>query len=102
MKKGIDFEIIDRLDGNGAVVKILNNNYTAQNIDIFLFEEKKQSLINVRLQYLKSTDWYTARELDEPNSYPQEIKAKRILARQEINEIEVATQKTINNYSITF
>jgi len=63
---------------------------------------QKSNLINVRLQYLKNTDWYIAREIDQPNTYPQEIKDKRILARQEINEIESATQEIINNYSTIF
>lgn len=54
-------------------------------------ENLKNNLISVRRSYLFSTDWYTSRAVDEPNSYPEEIKNKRILARQEINDIEACT-----------
>ena len=47
--------------------------------------------IENRKGYLFSTDWYILREYDQPNSYPQEIKNKRILARTEINQIEQET-----------
>lgn len=48
----------------------------------------KSELITKRKIYLSSTDWYLLREFDQPNSYPLEIKQKRILARQEINQIK--------------
>lgn len=41
-----------------------------------------------RKNYLNSTNDYALRELDEPGTYPQDIKDKRILARTEINQIE--------------
>jgi len=47
----------------------------------------KEKLLFPRKSYLYSTDWYTNREMDEPNSYPAEVKNRRILARQEINLI---------------
>jgi hypothetical protein len=40
------------------------------------------------LAYLQQTDWYVIREIDQPNSYPKEIKEKRILARDTINNID--------------
>jgi hypothetical protein len=61
-------------------------------------EEKKTNIkseaIRSRMSYLLSTDWYVNREIDQSNSYPQEIKDKRIQARQEINDIEAATTLT--------
>lgn len=83
---------------------------TWEQIDAFLpspLEEKRQAkkdeLIAPRLSYLQKTDWYMAREIDEPNSYPQEIKTKRILARQEINSIQACTTlAALNQFSTTF
>ena len=64
---------------------------------------KKTDLIEPRSLYLKSTDWYTAREVDEPSSYPVEIKNKRILAREEINSIEACTTlAALNEFSVNF
>jgi len=66
-------------------------------------EEKKSDLILSRKDFLKSTDWYLAREQDEPNSYPSEIKAKRILARKEIKEIkDCLSLEQLNNYKSEF
>jgi hypothetical protein len=48
---------------------------------------KTQAIIN-RSSYLQTTDWYILREFDNPNSYPIEVKEKRTLARNQINEIE--------------
>lgn len=53
-----------------------------------------------RKNYLSSTDWYILREYDQPDTYPQEIKDKRILARTEINQIEQETD--IDNIVIEF
>ena len=65
--------------------------------------DKKEELKTPRNSYLFLTDWYVAREIDEPNSYPQSIKDKRILARQEINNIEAATTLTaLNAFNTTF
>lgn len=54
-------------------------------------ENLKNELILQRKKYLLSNDWYASREIDEPNSYPEEIKAARIKVREEINEIEACT-----------
>ena len=83
---------------------------TWEQIDTFLptpLEEKRQTKRNEltvpRLAYLQKTDWYVAREIDEPNSYPQKIKDRRILARKEINAIEACTTLTaLNEFSTTF
>ena len=66
-----------------------------------IIKELKLNLINSRLSYLSSTDWYITREFDKPNSYPQEIKDKRNLIRDEINEIEqINNLDQLNNYKI--
>lgn len=68
-----------------------------------LLQEAKSSRLGARKIYLKSTDWYVSREVDSPNSYPQEVKDKRILARTEINAIEPATTLAeVEQYSETF
>ena len=57
-------------------------------------EEKKnlrKKLILSRMKYLSSTDFRVLRFVDEATPYPNEIKTKRILARQEINQIEACT-----------
>ena len=51
-------------------------------------ERLKNMAVFIRSSYLQTTDWYILRELDNPNSYPNEVKKKRILARNQINEIE--------------
>jgi len=69
-------------------------------------EEKKQlqdQLINSRKHYLQTTDWYIAKEFDEPGSYPIEIKNKRTLARREIAQISQESsmeilREFINNF----
>ncbi|NHJ87768.1 MAG: hypothetical protein FK734_20065 [Asgard group archaeon] len=66
----------------------------------FEFQQTKITLINNRRNYLKSTDYYVLKEIDIPGSYPEEIKNKRILAWQEIEEIENATN--IDNYNLNF
>lgn len=52
---------------------------------------RKDQLTKPRKEYLKNTDWYVTRESDQPNSYPSEIKNKRIQAREEINTIQLIT-----------
>ena len=104
---------IEPIFEEGKITKFVNNEWVLENIPTPpeptppTLEERKQSLknqlIGVRLGYLSSTDWYIAREMDEPNSYPQEIKNKRIQARQEINDIEASTTLTaLNAFSTTF
>jgi len=67
-------------------------------INVFDLEIQKRKLIVERNRYLFETsnlyshDWSKA---------PQDVINKRNLALQEINEIESATQETINNY-LTF
>lgn len=56
-------------------------------------ERIKQRKTLARKQYLAATDWYAARAVDEANSYPEEIRSKRITARREINDME--TCKTV-------
>ena len=53
-------------------------------------EMKKNLLTNQRKKYLSDTDWYLIREVDHPQSYPEEVKNKRTQAREEINLIESA------------
>ena len=60
------------------------------NQDAIDLELKKNSLTKSREGYLKNTDWYIAREADQPNSYPTEIRNKRTQAREEINTIRSA------------
>ena len=55
-------------------------------------EQLKNQAIAIRRSYLSTTDWYILREYDQPNSYPQDIKIHRILAREQINHIEMINQ----------
>ena len=55
-------------------------------------EQLKNEAIGIRRSYLYSTDWYILREYDQPNSYPEDVKNKRILVRKQINEIESIDQ----------
>lgn len=54
-------------------------------------DQLKNEAISARRNYLYSTDWYILREYDQPNSYPDEVREKRIIARSQINEIEMIT-----------
>lgn len=74
--------------------------YNEKQSDEHQIKYKIRNGIANREAYLNSTDWYISREADQPNSYPQEIKDKRILARTEINQIEQETD--INNIVIEF
>lgn len=72
-------------------------------VNLELLKEAKALRVNPRQQYLSSTDWYIAREADEPNSYPQAVKNKRLQARNEINEIEASTTlEEVEAYNINF
>jgi hypothetical protein len=78
-------------------------NLTQEEIDLFNLQATKKELIIARSEFLSSTDWYTSREIDEPNSYPEVVKDKRILARQEINNIENCNSLLeLEQYSIDF
>lgn len=75
--------------------------------DIRTLDQKKNDLkmllIRIRKKYLNDTDYYILRELDEPNSYPIEVKNRRILARQEINAIELSVTLTdLQQFSESF
>ena len=70
-------------------------------------EEKTKRLrsnaLSVRLSYLQSTDWYVLREYDQPDSYPTEVKKRRILARNQINEIEkILTLEEANSIAVNY
>ena len=81
----------------------MNQNEIQEYLECKAFNNKKNQLINVRINYLKNTDWYISREIDEPNSYPEVVKDKRILARQEINNIENCNSLLeLEQYSIDF
>ena len=73
---------------------------TQLEIDTLEFENERQEKIYGRIIYLASTDWELIKSVDIDVEYSQEIKDKRILARQEINEIEIATD--LSSYSIDF
>lgn len=63
----------------------------------------KSKLIDVRKTFLKESDFRVLRFVDEGTPYPNEIKDKRIVARQEINEIEATTTlNQLNQFSVIF
>jgi len=71
---------------------------TSQDID-----NLRQSLIASRKKYLLETDFRVLRFIDEGTDYGNEIKSKRIEARQEINAIEAATTfAEINLFTVDF
>ena len=66
-------------------------------------DKKKEVLTKQRLSYLQDTDFRALRFVDEGIEYPDEIKQKRILAREEINLIESSnTIEGLNNFSDPF
>lgn len=66
-------------------------------------ENLRQKLIASRVDYLSSTDFRVLRFIDEGLPYPDEIKDKRIQARQEINAIKATTTLTaLNEFSEVF
>ena len=73
------------------------------NQDAIDLELKKNSLIKPREGYLKNTDWYVAREADQPNSYPTEVRNKRTQAREEMNTIQSAENLgQLDSFTINF
>ncbi len=54
-------------------------------------ENAKDAKIEICREYLKKTDWHCLRFADDGNSYPVEIKDKRIFARSASNAIEALT-----------
>jgi hypothetical protein len=78
---------------------IKNNESTNQTLETD--EEKVKKLkdheIQIRLSYLSLTDWYILREYDQKDSYPEEVRGKRVIVREQINEIEkVSSLKDAN------
>lgn len=66
-------------------------------------DELKNKLIVDRKTYLNSTDWYIAREIDVPGSYPDFVRAKRIKARIEQGQITNANNlQALSIYNIIF
>ena len=66
-------------------------------------QNKIDELTSSRRSYLNSTDWRCLRFVDVGDTYPQSVKDKRALARQEINTIEVcATLEQLNAFNIEF
>ena len=61
------------------------------NQESITLEMNKNHLINLRKKYLSDTDWYLIREADQPQSYPTDIKNKRMQAREEINLLQSFT-----------
>lgn len=72
---------------------------TQEEIDGVNLQKQKKNLIGQRRQYLKQTFeiWF-----DDVENITQDVKDKRILAKQEIEAIETATVETINNFSNNF
>lgn len=63
----------------------------------------KTQAILIRSSYLQTTDWYVLREYDQPNSYPAEVKEKRVIARNQINEIEkILTLEEANSILVNY
>ena len=66
-------------------------------------EMQKNQLINLRKKYLNDTDWYLIREADQPQSYPSDVKNKRIQAREEINLIQsLSNLQQLEQFSSNF
>ena len=71
---------------------------TKEEIRSFELKQEKPKLINERIAYLNSTDWYVIRDL-EGKKISKEIKDKRKRARDEINKIElIDNKKDIESY----
>lgn len=63
----------------------------------------RKKLIQSRKGFLQKEDFRVLRFVEEGTPYPDEIKNKRIKARQEINEIEACTTLTaLNQFSEVF
>lgn len=61
------------------------------NQEAITLELNKNHLINLRKKYLSDTDWYLIRESDQPQSYPTDVRNRRIQAREEINLLQSFT-----------
>ena len=59
-----------------------------------IIDQLKNTAMQIRKAYLTSTDWYVLREYDQASSYPSNIKNERILAREQINQIEQVNNLT--------
>lgn len=70
--------------------------------EVVEIENLKNQLINSRRSYLSSTDWYVLKEFDIPNSYPEEIRNRRIEIWQEIDEINNAQSlESLGEFDLT-
>lgn len=84
-------------------IKILENPQEEIESESNKIKRLKNKAIFIRSSYLQTTDWYILRELDNPNSYPNEVKKKRILARNQINEIEkILTLEEANSIAVNY
>jgi hypothetical protein len=73
------------------------------NQEAITLEMQKNQLINLRKKYLNDTDWYLIREADQPQSYPSDVKNKRIQAREEINLIQsLSNLQQLEQFSSNF
>lgn len=104
-----DEEWVDFLKANPDTnIKVIKGKLVAKPI-VFSLEEQKQRLINVRKMYLQNNDWQK-KKVEEKQFLNLDVTGdiieytpvwvKKDLLRNEINEIEVATEETINNYSM--
>lgn len=93
-KEGYETAIVDQ----DTFLSLVNNETTEEKI-----LRLKNESVTARKNYLDETDWYAAREIDQPNSYPSEIKNKRIQAREEINTIQlIADLQQLESFTTDF
>ena len=75
---------------------------TQEEINSYELGELKASKISTCKAYLASKDWLAAREVTEPNSFPQAVKDLVIEARTAINDLEdLTTLEQVEAYDIT-
>jgi len=90
-KEGYECEIVD----DATFFKLISTETRSEKII-----KLKDQLISTRKNFLSKTDWHCLKEIDLPNSYPEEIKNKRIRAWQQIDEIEASnTLGALNQFS---
>lgn len=92
---------------NGEDIRLSSEEVTAyedmQPTYEMILAKSKEKKIAFYKNYLIETDWYAVREIDDPNSYPEDIKNNRILARNTINLIEsINTIEELNEININF
>lgn len=72
---------------NNATIDIVDGVYTIVEIPSMTQEEINQQRIAELQEYLNSTDWYVARYSETGVEIPEEVKAERQKAREEISEL---------------